>query len=78
MPRVRLHVIPIGGAEPFHIASPNCFCSPVAKALHDVAPQYVPELMAHNAQDKRERWEEITGRPRDPGSKWVHVGEEVP
>jgi hypothetical protein len=78
MPLARMHVIPVGGAEPVHVASPNCWCYPAVKTLENPAPAYHPDMIVHNADDKRERWEQVTGRPRDPGAKWVNVCEEVP
>lgn len=64
---VRVHTIPIGGAEPLHVASMGCWCSPLA--LEDDA------LAVHHAKDGREKYErqEI----RDPKKLWALVYEEI-
>lgn len=43
-----IHVIPVGGTEPLHAASGDCWCSPLQKAS---------DLYIHHAKDNRERWE---------------------
>lgn len=43
----RLHSFPVGGEEPLHICSPECWCYPVRDTEQ-------PGLWVHNAKDCRE------------------------
>jgi hypothetical protein len=43
----RLHSFPVGGDEPLHICSPDCWCYPVRDTEQ-------PALWIHNAKDCRE------------------------
>lgn len=75
--RLRLHVIPIGNGEPWHIAAKTCFCSPSTKRIPDADEVFfVPETVAHNASDGRERFEPH-GVKLAQDSHWITVAEEV-
>jgi hypothetical protein len=44
----RLNIIPVGGAEPFHLCSEHCWCNPFLPENGDVI---------HHAADGREKYE---------------------
>ena len=46
-----LHVIPINGAEPDHVKSAECWCSPLVDSD--------PRLVIHHAKDCREKRERL-------------------
>ena len=59
-----LHIIPIGGKEPDHAATPMCWCHP----LYDKTARAV-----HNARDCREAYERVNGDTRTPEEIWMRV-----
>lgn len=58
---INIHVIPVGGREPVHVASANCWCFPT----------WSDGVTIHNAKDCREKWERINAP--HPGQFWVNV-----
>lgn len=70
MPLFRPHCIPMGGAEPEHVAAPSCWCFPRSERA-DGAPV---DNVIHNAKDGRDALN------RDPagGTGWFNVLEELP
>lgn len=73
MPRIvrRLHSLPVGGEEPLHICSHDCWCYPVQDTEQ-------PGLWIHNAKDCREA-KERAGRTDmlSVDSLWVLALENV-
>ena len=62
-----LHIIPVGGIEPIHVAHPSCWCHPTQDAE-------APANHIHHAKDCREKWER-QGLATEPGAAWVTIGE---
>ena len=60
-----LHVIPVGGDEPVHLASGGCWCYPLESA---------GIIFSHNAKDLREV-RERQGIPNPKKIVWVIVEE---
>lgn len=65
----RIHIIPVGGIEPLHTATKDCFCFPV------ISNEGMGQLAVHNAKDLRER-DERNGKA-DPSKVWVQILELV-
>ena len=64
-----LHTIPVGGTEPIHDCSEDCWCHPLRAPGDDV--------VVHHAKDCREARERNGGK-LDPDAKWVIVGQKLP
>ncbi len=66
------HVLPVGGDEPIHFASLDCWCHPNPDKASD------GQIVHHNALDCRERFERAGKEHlKDPGQVWVIVGSDV-
>lgn len=64
-----LHIIPVGGAEPIHVAHSSCWCHPTQDAE-------APANHIHHSKEGREH-REARNLPTEPGSAWVTVEEAV-
>ncbi len=61
---MKAHVIPVGGAEPLHVAGSSCWCHPMESVRH-------PGVIIHNAKDCREKWERRGYH--NPATPWVSI-----
>ena len=63
--RERIHVIPVGRAEPLHHAHECCWCFPLSEEGG--------RMLIHNAKDTREKWERngLINVERD--ARWVLI-----
>lgn len=62
----QLHSIPIGGGEPEHETSENCWCSPFKNSI---------DFYQHHAKDCREKFERQN--IFKPGNQWMLIEIEV-
>ena len=61
-----LHTIPVGGTEPIHDCSEDCWCHPLREDFG---------FVIHHAKDCREARERNGGK-LDPDAHWVIVGQQ--
>ena len=62
-----IHVIPVGGGEPLHYGSFQCFCGPQRDPEE-------PKVVVHRVRGHDRTWREARGSAY-PVDQWVQIGE---